>query len=196
MRAMRGVGLSAGILLSCSTVCAAQNNGLLPSYDAVPVGHLKGKLIVQWLEPDVFLFLPDQEKPLTFTRSNGETIQPGRMLTDGGSIPPALWILRNYSPWGYAPAFIVHDWLFDLKHCKLRGYEHYDHHIAARVMAEVMKTMMVSGKVPVDKPTLISMYLAVNSPIAERLWNDGQCQPPPSRLASRRVVREFELTFP
>lgn len=165
-------------------------------YTEVSAGKLEGKLVVQWLEPDVFLFLPDTQKPLRFTRSNGDVIQPGRMLTDGGSIPRPLWILRNYSPWGYAPAFIVHDWLFDMKHCSLPGHERYNHHIAATVMAEVMKTMMVGGKVAVDEPTLNSMYLAVNSPIAEAAWNKGKCEPPPAGLGTKKPIREFEIVFP
>src|SRR5262249_9096204 len=91
------------------------------SYEDFHVGSLKGKLIVQWWERDKFVFLPDKDDPLTFKRSDGETITPGRMFTDGGSIPRPLWIFRQYSPWGYAPAFIVHDWLFHMKQCGLPG---------------------------------------------------------------------------
>jgi hypothetical protein len=35
------------------------------------VGSLKGKLVVQWWEPDKFVFLPDKDDPLTFKRSDG-----------------------------------------------------------------------------------------------------------------------------
>src|ERR1051326_1916341 len=134
------------------------------TYADFRVGKLQGKLIVQWLEPDKFLFIPDENNPLTFTRYDGTVIRPGKMITDGGSIPRPIWILRNYSPWGYAPAFIIHDWLFVVKQCNLRGFEGYSHHDAANVMGEVMKTMMESGRVDIDKSTLLSMYLAVNSP--------------------------------
>jgi hypothetical protein len=50
------------------------------------VGSLKGKLIVQWWEPDKFVFLPNKGDPLTFKRSDGETITRCRMFTDSGSI--------------------------------------------------------------------------------------------------------------
>lgn len=166
------------------------------AYDSVRPGRLEGKVIVQWIEPDKFIFLPDPKQPLTFTRSNGDEITPGRMLTDGGSIPRALWILRSYSPWGYAPAFIIHDWLFEVKHCRLTGHDRYTHQIAAIVMAEVMKTMMVTKRVDVDKPTLRSMFLAVNSPVAGKLWSNGTCAPPPPGLLGKKPLYEFELVFP
>ncbi|MCK9621346.1 MAG: DUF1353 domain-containing protein [Methylobacter sp.] len=164
-------------------------------YDEFQLGKLEGKLIVQWIGPDQFLFIPDRQKPLKFTRSNGSVIQPGRMLTDGGSIPRPIWILRNYSPWGYAPAFIVHDWLFDMKHCKLPGYEAFSHRDAADVMAEVMKSMMETKLVAVDKATLFSMHLAVSSPIAERLWKEGKCVPPPADFGAKKPIAEYELDF-
>jgi hypothetical protein len=176
--------------------CIRDANPVMTNYERTPAGRLQGKLIVQWLEPNQFLFLPDSAQPLTFIRSNGDTIQPGRMLTDGGSIPRPLWILRSYSPWGYAPAFVVHDWLFYTKYCKIPGYDRYDHHVAASVMAEVMKTMMQSGKVAVDKPTLLSMYLAVDSPVAESQWNTGQCQPPANGLTTKPPIQTFVLSFP
>jgi Protein of unknown function (DUF1353) len=148
------------------------------SYTNFKSGTLKGKLIVQWQEPDKFIFLPDKTNPLTFERSNGDIITPGRMITDGGSIPRPLWILRSYSPWGYAPAFIIHDWLFVMKHCAIAGHVNYDHKVAAQIMAETMKTMMEKNKVPQDKLTLLSMHAAVSSDIAKKHWDAGQCTPP------------------
>jgi hypothetical protein len=164
-------------------------------FESFKAGKLEGKLIVQWLEPDKFLFLPHATEPLKFTRSSGTTIVPGRMLTDGGSIPRPLWILRNYSPWGYAPAFIVHDWLFEMKHCALPGHERFSNSDAADVMAEVMKTLMISGRVAEDRATVYSMHLAVSSPIAEKRWNEGKCVPPPAGLGAKKPIAEYELDF-
>jgi Protein of unknown function (DUF1353) len=170
--------------------------GCAGSYSSTPVGTLKGKLVVQWLQPDLFLFIPDQNDPLTFTRRDGTTIVPQRMLTDGGSVPRALWILRSYSPWGYAPAFIVHDWLFVMKQCSIPGNIAMSHHDAANVMAEVMKTMMEKDLVPTDKATLKSMFLAVDSPIAGKLWDEGKCTPPPTAEAlMKKPIAEYELKF-
>ncbi|WP_284449008.1 DUF1353 domain-containing protein [Pseudoxanthomonas mexicana] len=179
------------LLLLALTGCATFEQ----HYTRTEPGKLKGKLLVQWIEPDEFIFTPDKENPLTFTRSNGKTITPGRMYTDGGSIPRPLWILRSYSPWGYAPAFIVHDWLFEMKHCELEEHQLYTHTEAANVMSEVMKTMMTNGAVPIDKPTLWSMHTAVSSGIAKELWDEGVCAPPPSGLDGRQVIQEYLIEF-
>jgi hypothetical protein len=168
-----------------------------PLYESLAVGTLKGKLTVQWLGPDRFLFIPDPTNPLTFVRNNGDKITPERMLTDGGSIPRPIWILRNYSPWGYAPAFIMHDWLFDMKNCKHPGFERYTHSDAAFIMSEVMKTMMESGAVAQDKGTVASMHAAVSSKVAKDQWEQGKCVPPPAELtASEQPLAQFELVFP
>ena len=176
-------------LAFCTTPCLAD------FYDTVKPGKLEGKLIVQWVEPDVFLFLPDTKNPLSFTRADGSKIVPGKMLTDGGSIPRPIWILRSYSPWGYAPAFIVHDWLFEQKHCKYEGHTKYTVSDAALIMAEVMKTMMEVKKVEVDRLTVWSMHTAVNSPIAVTLWEQGKCNPPPPGMFGKKPLHEFTLSF-
>jgi hypothetical protein len=163
--------------------------GLLPTactdlfygrhYDQTDTGELKGKLVVQWIDQDKFIFLPDQKIPLRFTRKNGEVIEPQRMYTDGGTIPPALRVIKSYSPWGYAPAFIVHDWLFVMKHCKVPGYEKYDLDKAATIMAEVMKTVMENPKYGgPNKLVHYSMYEAVRSQTAKDYWDMGTCETP------------------
>lgn len=179
-------------VLASAASCAS---AATKDYDSFAVGKLEGKLLLQWVEPDKFLFIPDKSKPLKFTRHDGAVIQPGRMLTDGGSIPRPLWILRSYSPWGFGPAFIVHDWLFEMKHCSLRGHEVLNHHLAADVMAEVMKTMMEIKRVEIDKATLMSMHTAVDSSIAERRWAGGKCIPAPADFRPRNIIAEYEIDF-
>ena len=167
--------------------------------------------MVQWVDPDEFIFLPDNDRPLTFTRSNQDAITPGRMYTDGGSIPRPFRVFQHYSPWGYAPAFIVHDWLFHMRHCQLPGYEKYTLDEAAWVMSEVMKTMMEQDEeVPTDKLALYAMFEAVRSPMAVTLWNQSKeesCKepfmgpaaapPPPgaSGPALRRPIIEYTFDF-
>ena len=163
-------------------------------YNKLHTGRLEGKLIVQWLEPDVFLFIPDSSKPLKFIRGNGTVIQPGRMLTDGGSIPRPLWAFRSYSPWGYAPAFIVHDWLFYIKRCKLSDYQAWSLESAADVMAEVMKTMMESGKVEKDPTTVELMQTAVNSRFAKKYWESELCVPVPPAF-NRTPTMQYTIEF-
>jgi hypothetical protein len=165
------------------------------SLSSVEVGQLQGKLTVQWIEPDVFLFIPDAAEPLTFVRKNGRRITPGRMLTDGGSIPRAMRVLRDYSPWGFAPAFIVHDWLFHLRHCRLNGHEDLTVEEAGRVMAEVMVTMIRSGRIQASETTVRAMQAAVTSPIAKSRWDNGKCNPPPTGLMAGEPLVQFELVF-
>lgn len=165
-------------------------------YEKVKTGELGGKLLVQWIEADKFILVPDKDKPLTFVRYNSESIIPGLMYTDGGSIPRPFQVFRDYSPWGYAPAFIIHDWLFHARHCKIPGYERYDVEDAAWIMSEVMKTMMEEPKIGVHKLTLYSMFEAVRSPIAKDLWDTGKCEQPPPRLLQRRPKLEYTIEFP
>lgn len=171
-------------------------------YSRVQPGELHGKLVVQWIDPDQFIFLPDSEQPLTFTRYNAEVIAPGVMYTDGGSIPRPLWGFRNYSPWGYAPAYVVHDWLFEMKHCQLPGNEKYDVDEAAWILSEVMKTMMEKDQsADVDKLTLYAIFEAVRSPIAQHVWESGECDRATARgeelaLPRAKPKMEYVIEFP
>jgi hypothetical protein len=172
------------ILSSCATI----------HYSQTKPGELKGKLIVQWVDYDKFVFIPDPNTPLTFTRFNKDKITPRVMYTDGGSIPRPLWAFRGYSPWGYAPAFIIHDWLFHMKYCQIPGNEKFTVEEAAWVLSEVMKTIMV--KDVVDKFTLYTMFEAVRSPIATNLWNTGKCEQPTFQLENLEPKMQYTIEFP
>ncbi|MBU2533166.1 MAG: DUF1353 domain-containing protein [Alphaproteobacteria bacterium] len=149
------------------------------NYDKTPQGKLGGKLILEWIDQDKFRFISDPEKPLQFVRANNEVIKPGPMFTDGGSIPGPLRAIKSFSPWGYAPAFIIHDWLFVMKQCKLAGYEKWDHLKAAEVFSEVMKTVMENPKFGgPNKLVHYSMYEAVRSSVAQKYWDEGKCETP------------------
>jgi hypothetical protein len=161
-------------------------------YDRTDTGELKGRLIVEWVDQDKFIFQPDAQDPLTFTRKDKDVLRPGLMYTDGGSVPPVLRALKSYSPWGYAPAFIIHDWLFAMKHCKIPGYEKYDLEKAATIMAEVMKTVMENPKYGgPNKLVHYSMYEGVRSPTAKEWWESGTCDTPsgPKSEAGPAVAR-------
>jgi len=171
-------------------------------YDATEPGELKGRLVVEWIDQDKFLFLPDATNPLVFRRKNDEVIEPRRMYTDGGSIPAALRSIKSYSPWGYAPAFIVHDWLFVMHHCKVPGHENIDLEKAATIMSEVMKTVMENPKYGApNKLVHYSMYEAVRSKSAQEYWDQGECDTPtgPKTLAgpsSERSARSMAAPAP
>ena len=161
------------------------------TYQRTATGKLKGTLMVKWLSQDQFVFLPDAQDPLTFTRAGNEVITPKEMFTDGGTIPPALRAIKAYSPWGYAPAFIVHDWLFVMHHCKLPGHENYDLEKAATVMAEAIKTMMEDPKFGgPNKLALYTMYEGVRSQKAREYWDNGSCDTPGGK---RSIVPQDEM---
>lgn len=171
--------------------CASQH------YEQTQRGQLNGRVIVEWRKPDLFTYRPDSEQPLLFVRKSGEEIKPELMITDGGSIPRPFWVMKNYSPWGYGPAFIVHDWLFHMRNCKLPGYEKYSVDEAATIMSEVMKTMMESpGFDYGSKTTMYVMYEAVRTQPARDAWTDGPCVRAEQRSFSPVPDEVFVVEFP
>lgn len=174
--------LACGLLAGCSDV----------NYQRTKPGELKGKLILEWIDQDKFRFISDGTSPLRFVRANSQEIIPGPMYTDGGSIPAPLRAIKSFSPWGYAPAFIIHDWLFVMKQCRLPGYEDWDHLKAAEVFSEVMKTVMENPKFGGPKPLIhYSMYEAVRSDVAKQYWEQGKCETPGGISRSLGTVRSM-----
>jgi Protein of unknown function (DUF1353) len=177
------------ILVTCG--CASRH------YERTQLEDLKGKTVVEWRKPNLFAYKPDKEQPVVFVRKSGDTIIPEAMFTDGGSIPRQFWILRNYSPWGYGPAFIVHDWLFHMQNCKKPGYEKYSLEEAATIMSDVMKTMMENpGFDYGSKTAMYSMYKAVQTPSARHAWNEGHCVVPDLAIRSQVPDEVFVVEFP
>jgi hypothetical protein len=174
--------LMSALAVVALTGCANQH------YAKTDVGTLEGKLVVEWYEPDKFVFRPDAKAPLKFTRRNGEVIQPEAFWTDGGSIPRWFWALKNYSPWGYAPSYIIHDYLFATKYCDKPPGSSHTLQSAADVISEVQKTMMESPNFNFgDKVTVYRIHLAVLSPWAANAWNNNPCMPdPPDSVKSAK----------
>lgn len=153
-------------------------------YRDTPQARFTGVLEVRWVRNDYFLFLPNRDAPFTLVRANGAKLQPGPMYTDGGSIPRFLWGVEGYSPWGYAPAYIVHDWLFEAHHC---GYEPDDKHTfeeSVEVMAEGLKAVMEAAPEVRNYFVFDTVVRSVASPIARRLWDQGSCKAPPFELTA------------
>ncbi len=150
-------------------------------YEKLETGRFSGRLSITWNGMDSFIFIPTADMPFTYTSSAGRVIAPKVMETDGGSIPRILRGLKKYSSWGYAPAFIIHDWLFAAKKCKYPPDTDWSFPEAAEIMAEAMKTLMEVGytnyagaQAHLEKAedTLYLMYQAVNSFVAEDIWLD------------------------
>ncbi len=179
------VCLAAVLLLSsCATY----------SYEKTARGVLKGQLMVVWVDEDRFVYWPNTKDPLRFERACGSTlpvasIRPGLMYTDGGSIPRPLRALQGFSPWGYAPAYIVHDWLFAAHHClvaglpmdprdadELKKVSAFSFRDTTDALAEVMKTLMDDARVKKNAGAFDAISLGVETPVAENLWNSGKCE--------------------
>jgi hypothetical protein len=105
------------------------------------------------------------------------------MYTDGGSIPRALRAFDGFSPWGYGPAYIMHEWIFAAHHCLVQGrpdpkepeeYEkvkRFTFDDSAELLAEVMKTLMVDQKVRTKPDVFNAISFGVDSVVARNLWD-------------------------
>lgn len=153
-----------------------------PNYDDVSPGAFFGLEMIRlrWTRPDWFEFIPKAGDAFRFVRSNGQSVEPRRMFTDGGSIPRILWVRKNLSPWGFAPAFLLHDWEFDLHHCNRTDKSFED---VRDTMMEGIKTLMETGLCPRDKVTFNVIYAGIDSSVARDIWNrqHPDCPLPPDR---------------
>ena len=151
-----------------------------PDYDDFEVGRFEflESIRLRWVEPNWFEFLPSADEPFTFVRPSGDPVVPRRMFTDGGSIPRIAWVKKGLSPWGYAPAYLVHDWEFDLHHCRRTDKSFED---VRDTMMEAIKTLMETRVVPKSKFTFGIVYAGINSGIAKKIWNRNpeKCPLPP-----------------
>jgi hypothetical protein len=149
-----------------------------PTYRNTPEGVFSGAIDVRWVKNDYFLFLPNKDDPFTFTRSDGRVIQPGNMYTDGGSVPRFFWGVKGFSPWSYAPVYMIHDWLFVAQHCGYSPDNEFTFEQSSLILAEAMKTVMETDNSTRSYFVFDTVVAAVKTPIAKRLWENGTCDPP------------------
>lgn len=180
--------LKSTIFAAMLTACGNVN------YETTKAATFSGSLFVMWVGENQgsgdgkFVFVPNPRNPLTLTRnvSNGtvQTITPGMMYTDGGSIPRVAQIFNGFSPWGYAPAYMVHDWLFVAKHCLNDGFPDETHlefsemqlQESAEIIAEAIKGLIESKKVQDNDVAPRIIAGAVAGPLAYERWvAKGDC---------------------
>jgi len=147
-------------------------------YRETPVGEFSGDLEVRWIANDQFLFTPSRDNPLTFVRSNNQHVVPGVMMTDGGSVPRFLWGVKGLSPWGYAPAYMIHDWVFKVNICDYESDHAYEFSDSVNIMAETLKTVMENDGETKSNTLFEAIVFATSTEIAERIWNSGTCDEP------------------
>lgn len=102
-------------------------------YKDAQVGKLDGSVFLLWVgETDkplgdgkfIYVPVPDDELTFQFQSTRAKyTIVPDPIYTDGGSIPKPAQIFKGFSPWDYAPAYILHDWIFVANRCLGGEYE-------------------------------------------------------------------------
>lgn len=166
------------------------------NYSEAPAGTFTGSVFVLWVgENDTgsgdgrFVFVPVEGDELTFTRKNPDatmqTITPGLMYTDGGSIPRAAQVFKGFSPWGYAPAYMVHDWLFVARKCLNDGAATGDELMvkdmpfieSAEVLAEAIQTLVAANLVQKNDVALLAISSATAGPVSRALWKaEGECE--------------------
>ncbi len=155
-------------------------------YKKLGTGKFEGLPQVRWngvdkLGTPTFIYTPDQANPFRYTTSEDRVIVPQIMDTDGGSIPRILHGFAKFSPWLYAPAYIIHDWLFVAHKTNTAPDNDITFQQSADIMVEAIKTMMESGIKDYDgnvqvfdkaEDTLYLMHKAVLSFVARKLWDD------------------------
>jgi uncharacterized protein DUF1353 len=162
--------------------------------DQIGNGKLYGRLRVEWIRQDQFVYIPTDE-PLTYEPSfMNIKIAPERMYTDGGSIPRVFWGIPGLSPWGLGPAYIIHDWLFQAHRCQYAVPEaNFNFKQSAIALAEVGKALIASGLI--DNDLLDEVVWAVSTRYAKGKWDTPktpkECEKPPSL---RTMAREGAVT--
>jgi hypothetical protein len=166
-------------------------------YGTLSPGQFTGTLLVMWVGEGgssgdgTFVFVPDPNHPLTFTRPAGSpaptVIRPGVMYTDGGSIPKIAQVFNGLSPWGYAPAYMIHDWLFVARQCLTDGstdqrfqwVSAVSFEQSAEILGEAIKALVRSKQVRKEDVAASAITLAVTTPIARKSWYaKGACRLP------------------
>ena len=114
-----------------------------------------------------------------------QPIVPRDMFTDGGSVPRIFWNIPGLSPWALGPAYIIHDWIFEVHRCGRPAPPEVaaiTFEQSALILAEVGKALIDHGLI--DHDLLDAIVWAVSTRVARDLWDvpgDAKsCQVPPA----------------
>ncbi|TIO09591.1 hypothetical protein [Mesorhizobium sp.] len=199
-----------------SIIMAALVSCASPSIDLKDSGKISGNLMIFWVGEDRFVYYPYNGDPLTYHLPEKlrqdlsvSTIRPGLHYTDGGSIPPLVRGLAGLSPWGYGPAYIVHDWLFAAHHCLFTGQpgaldprdedeaktvSRVTFKQSADLLAGVISALIKQNVVPKREAAPSAIYTAVDSVVAKNLWDktDPKSCDPVTKEDLDRIRRSTE----
>jgi hypothetical protein len=159
-------------------------------YEDIGEGDLQGRCTVEWYREDYFIYRKHPDNPLSFRPSFMTTpIVPENMYTDGGSIPRVFWSIPSLSPWGLGPAYVIHDWIFEMHRCHRPvppEVAQITFEQSARILAEVGKALIEHGLVKHN--LLEEIVWAVRTRYARGLW-DQPGDPASCRRPSFRTLR-------
>jgi hypothetical protein len=173
--------------------------------------YFSGRVLVIWVGETeggagdgTFLFVPSPVEPLVFHRNaadtHGRLIEPGLMYTDGGSIPKIAQVFNGLSPWGYAPAYMIHDWIFTARHCLVDGEDDpkygqvrdIDFDESAEILNEAISALVNQRQVRRDDLAIGAITGAVDSFVARDLWQKpGACKALKVSAEHRAAVRQL-----
>lgn len=198
-------------LVTALATCAALTGCGSVDYENAEPGQFSGSLFVMWVGEGgtsgdgKFVFVPNPADRLTFTwtdsRGNEQIIQPEMMYTDGGSVPKIGQVFKGFGPWGYAPAYMIHDWLYVAKHCnldgtptaaeaKVAGMTFQD---SASILASSIKALVEAGRVQKNDIAGWTISGAVAGPIARDLWDRQGVCPTPRVTEADRLAAEAAI---
>lgn len=196
------------------SACISGLTLFLVSCSTFPVGDpdqisLKGRVFVEWYREDRFVYR-QTNNPLSFKPSFLDIpIVPEDMFTDGGSVPRVFWNIPGLSPWALGPAYIIHDWVFEVHRCNRDAppeIKNITFQQSAQILAEVGQSLVDAGLI--DNNQLPAIVWAVRTRYARDIWDrpatEEECEPPPSQFATRalrlrgeiRKVVDFEIPAP
>ncbi|WP_068297944.1 DUF1353 domain-containing protein [Pararhodobacter sp. CCB-MM2] len=132
-----------------------------PTYDQTPVGRFENaEDLMPLLSPENadgwYLYTPRAGRPMRFHRHDGSVIEPGRFLTDLGTIPKIFRIGRLMQPDSYPAVALLHDWIVRQQNCRTVTREFGD---SILIQQEALKTWMESH--PQDRSRLVFLLTRI-----------------------------------
>ena len=175
----RGTQIPAGTALEAPIISAFYRRYATGSFSNLDRIRLRWLSLKDTSDQNYFALIPHKDAAFSFQRPNsGAVIAPRHMFTDGGSVPWLAQALPNLSSWGYGPAYLIHDWLFDLHHCHRRDL---DFEAARDIMMEAVKTLMETGVCVKSELSFWLLFQGIDSASARAYWaaDTGGCTLPP-----------------
>ena len=128
-------------------------------------------MVVQWDRQDKFIYIKGSNA-LSFKPSFMNTAIVETMYTDGGSIPQIFWSIPGLSPWGFGPAYIIHDWIFLVHRCQRPAppeVQAITFEQSAQILAEVGKSLVEAGLIKDNR--LEEIVWAIRTKYARDIWD-------------------------